>query len=119
MPADLTSSRFLLAAATAALILPAAAWAGSLLDLRPPAGPDPAAAAADPFAFTYGHDAPAGEPLRPSLLDEATPAPRPAPAVVVPDAGTPDYGPQVVPLPPALYPGLVLLGAAHLRMRKS
>ena len=118
-----TSTR-LLAAATAFLLVPAVTWAGSRIDAFPPVAPG-LAAASDPFAFTYGEDAAADEPLRLSrspLLDEATPTAGRSPpreAAVVPDASEPDYGPQVVPLPPALYPGLVLLGIAFLRFRRA
>ena len=116
MAASTAPTRLLCAAATIVLLGQSVAWAGSLVDARPLIRPAQATAA-DPFAFTREADQ-SSQTVRSPLMEGATPAPPPTELPAARDVSRPDYGPQVVPLPPALYPGLVLLAVAFLKLRK-
>ena len=102
----------------AACLVPAAAWAGSTVTGQSVVGPAPAEAAAE---------RPAVAPSTPVeqdrsgwlLLHAAEQTTFPAERVPGDESRAEvDRGPQVVPLPPTFYPGLVLIGLAFLRVRK-
>ena len=115
--------RFAAWVAAASCLVPAAAWAGSTVTGRNVVAPAPAGAELLPDRPTAGHVAPTPLPAergRPGwlLMNAAERPAAVAPPTAAVEGNDAHRGPQVVPLPPTFYPGLVLIGLAFLRVRK-